>query len=370
MRGHALNDVTRLQALRRSNLMDSAPEPAYDRITTFARTLTGRPTAYLSLVDSERQYFKALSGMSGPAAEARQTPLASSICQYVVRTGEPLVVDDVRVHPDLQDNLAISDLNVVAYLGIPVRSPEGDLLGSLCVTDSVPHAWRAADVENMTALAGMVEDQIALQQALDDRDLLLREMLHRAGNRMATISAVVRMAGRDATTPQEAVGDIQTRLQAMTVADRMIQPITQARQGTAAPSVTLSDVIEPLLSPYRRGPDDKLWLTGPAVEIGGRAVTSFALIFQELIVNSSKYGALGATNGSLWIRWQSDADTLRIDWIETGKAEALHVPASTGFGSRLLELCVEHQLGGSIETDIGDGRANHLLTLPIQMVTR
>ncbi|MEL7099595.1 MAG: GAF domain-containing protein [Pseudomonadota bacterium] len=364
--GDVLADPARLVSLRRSGQMDSAAEAEFDRITTLARRLTGRPISLLSLVDTERQFFKSMSGLTGEAAEARQTPLSHSFCQHVVRTGEPLVVSDARTHPVLKTNLAITDLDVIAYLGIPVRGDAGEVLGSLCVIDTAPYAWTDEDVANMTDLAGMTEDQLALQSAINDRELLVREMLHRAGNRMATISAVVRMAGREANSAEEATKDILKRLEAMSVADRMIQPITKAQSGTESPKVELEQVIEPLLSPYRRGPNAKLWLRGPAVMLGGRATTSFALVFQELIVNSAKYGALGTpATGTLLIAWEIEADTLVINWAETGRAEKPHLSSSTGFGSKLLSLCIEHQLGGTFQTDLDEDGIRHRIVLPL-----
>ncbi len=116
--------------------------------------------------DRDRQYFKSEIGLEGTWKKARQTPLSHSFCQYVKRDNRPLVVkralDDARVC----DNLAIRDLGVCAYLGVPVHGPNGGALGALCAIDANERDWSRCDVDGMTDLAACVTDQIRLRAAL------------------------------------------------------------------------------------------------------------------------------------------------------------------------------------------------------------
>lgn len=80
------------------------------------------PVALISLVDEDRQFFVSQQGLPEPWAKARQTPLSHSFCQHVVATGDPLIVSDARENPLVCGNLAIRDLNVIAYLGLSRRS--------------------------------------------------------------------------------------------------------------------------------------------------------------------------------------------------------------------------------------------------------
>ena len=138
-----LRDVDRLAALRRLALLDSPAEQAFDRLTRLAATILHVPVALVSLVDQDRQFFKSCLGLPEPWASQRQTPLSHSFCQYTVHTRTPLVIEDARRDPLVQDNLAIPDLNVIAYLGIPLITSTGDALGSFCVIDSQPRSWTA-----------------------------------------------------------------------------------------------------------------------------------------------------------------------------------------------------------------------------------
>ena len=110
----------------------------------------------MSLVDADRQFFNSCIGLSEPWATARQTPLSHSFCQHAVARREPVIVEDARVDPVLQDNLAIRDLDAVAYLGMPLIDREGHALGSLCVIDDKPRLWTTEQVELLKDLAQSV----------------------------------------------------------------------------------------------------------------------------------------------------------------------------------------------------------------------
>ena len=114
-----LSDPHRLRALEAAALLDTPAEAMFDRLTNLAARTLGVPVALVSLVTPDRQFFKAQCGLPPPAAERRETPLSHSFCQYVVEDGEALIVEDARSDERLADNLAISDLGVIAYAGLP-----------------------------------------------------------------------------------------------------------------------------------------------------------------------------------------------------------------------------------------------------------
>jgi hypothetical protein len=157
-------DPRRLKALRQSGLLDSPPAEEFDRITELVRRVLAVPVALISLVDEERQYFKSHAGLPEPWAARRQTPLSHSFCQYAVQSGEPLVVADAREHPLLKDNLAIPDLGVIAYAGVPLITEDGHALGSLCAIDHKPRFWTAEQIEVLSALAKLTLGEIKLSQ--------------------------------------------------------------------------------------------------------------------------------------------------------------------------------------------------------------
>ena len=161
----ALLDADRLRALDATGLLDSPPEASFDRLTALARRIVGAPVVLFSLVDGHRQFFKSAPGLTGWAADARGTPLSHSFCQHVVAEGGPLRVDDARTDPLVQANLAVRDLNVIGYLGVPVRDPDGHVLGSLCALEPAPRTWTDDDVRALGDLAALLTTELALRAA-------------------------------------------------------------------------------------------------------------------------------------------------------------------------------------------------------------
>jgi len=155
-----LHDAARLAALRRTSLLDSPTEEAFERLTRLATSALHVPAAYVSLVDDERQFFKSSVGLPEPWASLRQTPLSHSICKHVVGSGEALVVPDTRENPLTKHSSAVSELGVIAYAGVPLTTSEGHTLGSFCVVDAQPRAWTNEELEVLRTLAASAMSEI------------------------------------------------------------------------------------------------------------------------------------------------------------------------------------------------------------------
>ena len=147
----------RMAELKETKLLDSPVEPRFDMLTKLAAKLLGTPTALLTLVDRDRQFFKSHTGLKEPWAGARQTRLSHSFCQWVVSGREDLVISDATRHPVLKKNLAIKDLGVVAYAGVPLYGKGGEALGSFCAIDSAPREWSEKDLSILRDLADQAQ---------------------------------------------------------------------------------------------------------------------------------------------------------------------------------------------------------------------
>ncbi|MFO0957686.1 MAG: PAS domain S-box protein [Isosphaeraceae bacterium] len=156
-------DPDRLAALRASGLLDSPPEASFDRLTRLATRFLRVPVAIISLVDAGRQFFKSSVGLPEPWASRRQTPLTHSFCQLVVACGDPLIVRDARSDPRVRENDAIRDLGVVAYLGIPLRTSDGHVLGAFAVIAGEPRDWTGDDVQILADLTESAISEITLR---------------------------------------------------------------------------------------------------------------------------------------------------------------------------------------------------------------
>ena len=159
----------RLAALHKSQLLDSPPEAAYDCVTDLIRRLLNVPVALVSLVDKNRQFFKSSQGLPEPWASRRETPLTHSFCQYVVSSNAPLIVQDARRHPLVCDNLAVSELNVAAYIGVPLETDAGITLGSLAAIDIKPRKWSDDNLQILKSLSAIVLSEIRLRHQWHER---------------------------------------------------------------------------------------------------------------------------------------------------------------------------------------------------------
>ena len=159
----ALEGPDRLAALRETGLLDSAPEESFDRLTRLAAKVVNAPVALVSAVDKDRQFFKSCLGLPEPWQTDRQTPLSHSFCQHVVAAREPVVIADAREDDRVIDNLAIRDLGVIAYLGVPLFSRDGQAIGTLCVIDHEPRIWRQEEIDLVKDVAAAVVTEITLR---------------------------------------------------------------------------------------------------------------------------------------------------------------------------------------------------------------
>lgn len=354
-----LADPARLETLTRSALMDSLPEEVFDRAVRLAQVVAGVPVSLFSIVDGERQFFKAAAGLE----EVRETPLSHSFCQYVVTSESPLGVRDAREHPLLAENGAIEDLSVIAYLGVPVRAPDGQVLGSFCAIDGQPHDWSEAQLQAMKDIAGIVESEIRLHRALEERQLLVEELNHRVKNLFTLVSGLVRLS-RGGKEPPEA---LDARISALARAHDLIAPVVQAGEAKA-PAIGLRTLLETLLQPYL-GDSVTLRLDGPEITLGSRAATPLALAFHELATNAAKYGALSVDHGRLEVTWAEggagEEDRLVLEWSESAGQGAPVAAPTPGFGSRLLSLSIEAQMEGTVETTLGEAGMLRRITLPL-----
>jgi len=157
-------NAERLQALRDTGLLDSPAEPAFDRLTALAAEVLHTPVALISLVDNRRQFFKSAHGLAEPWASRRETPLSHSFCKQVVASEHLLAVEDAPHDARVQGNLAIPELGVQAYLGVPLATSEGHVLGSFCVIDTHARKWSEKDIELLTDLSASVMAEIELRR--------------------------------------------------------------------------------------------------------------------------------------------------------------------------------------------------------------
>lgn len=176
-------DNQRLQALDEYRILGTDPEQCYDDITQIASLTCGTPIALMSLVDADRQWFKSKVGI-----DARETPRDWSFCSHAIKSDRPMVVEDA-LHDERfsQNPLVTGEPHIRLYAGFPLKTPEDQRIGTLCVIDREPHTLTDIQMQVMQALSR----QVVVLLELRKRSLRLIEAVsqfHGKGNMLPTCS--------------------------------------------------------------------------------------------------------------------------------------------------------------------------------------
>ena len=154
------DEAIRLVALESLRVLDSAPEERFDRLTRLACRLFGTQIAAVSLIDSERQWFKSIQGL-----DATETSRDVSFCGHAILCREIMVVRDALLDERFHDNpLVVGEPHIRFYAGCPISGPTGHQVGTLCVIDPAPREFDENDRASLRDLARMVEDELVLQE--------------------------------------------------------------------------------------------------------------------------------------------------------------------------------------------------------------
>ena len=184
------DETLRVHTLRELNILDTAPEDRFDRLTRLAKRMFNVPIALVSLIDSDRQWFKSSIGLP-----VSQTARSVSFCGHAILQNEAFVVPDASLDPRFATNpLVLGEPHIRFYAGQPLKLGNGIVLGTLCIIDSVPRSFSDEDREALRDLAKIVENElIAIHMAVEDELTGLpnrRGFLHQA---QKTISLCYRL---------------------------------------------------------------------------------------------------------------------------------------------------------------------------------
>jgi serine phosphatase RsbU (regulator of sigma subunit)/PAS domain-containing protein len=174
---------SRIAAVQATGLLDTDPEPAFDRIAALAARLCGAPSAFVTLVDDRRSFRKAAVGAVPEGQAGRQTSVNESFCQYVIGLDDELSIDDVRLDPRAAANPSIDTRDVGAWAGVPLRSADGEVIGTVCVVDPAPRAWSAEECASLSDLAAIAAGEMtarATTMAARRAEALLEAIVERA----------------------------------------------------------------------------------------------------------------------------------------------------------------------------------------------
>ncbi|CAN7585982.1 PAS domain S-box protein [Pararhizobium sp. LjRoot255] len=230
------------------------------------------------------------------------------------------------------------------------RRKDGSLIEiSLCVS---PIRNRDGRVIGASKIARDITER---KRAEEQQHLLIREMDHRIKNLFTVASSVVSLSARSADTPAELASAVRDRLNALARAHALTIPRTSDVSGkTERATTTLHSLIGTIVAPYDgdlAGHRPRASVVGADIQIGGSAVTSFALLLHEFATNAAKYGALSVPDGAIDISCHEDGERFILTWTEHGGPPVERRGDGEGFGTLLGKATVRNQLGGEIVRD-------------------
>jgi len=153
------NESQRLEQLYRYRILDTEYEDSYNELAEIAAYICGTPFALISLVDRDRQWFKAAVGL-----EVRETPRSVSFCAHALHSSEMLIVPDATQDQRFADNpLVLHDPHIRFYAGAPLVTSEGLVLGTICVVDLCPRQLNQSQIRTLQILSHQVVSQLELR---------------------------------------------------------------------------------------------------------------------------------------------------------------------------------------------------------------
>ncbi|WP_313933745.1 MULTISPECIES: PAS domain-containing protein [unclassified Calothrix] len=154
------SEVARLEALHQYQILDTEAETAYDDIAKLAAFICGTPIALVNFIAETRQWFKAKLGIDVP-----EMPRNVGLSYLCLERKEIVVISDAAADAELAKNPVVVDYPFVRfYAGVPLVTPKGDILGTLCVIDNVPRELNQQQIEALQALGRQVIDQLELRR--------------------------------------------------------------------------------------------------------------------------------------------------------------------------------------------------------------
>ncbi|MGB0766546.1 MAG: HD-GYP domain-containing protein [Phycisphaeraceae bacterium] len=243
------NESERLKALRAYDLLDTEATQGFDDIVNLAAHLFDVPTALVSLIDDDRQWFKAKCGL-----DACETSRDVSFCGHAILQSGVMVVEDATRDKRFADNpLVTGEPNIRFYAGAPLVDPDGMLLGTLCLIDYKPRGLCDRDRELLTKLAKQVIDQTLLHahardarkyydQVIRQTGILEDEVQRRTEDVVRTREQIIHCLARAAEYRDDDTGNHVRRVSAYVglIAEELGLPAAQSQ--TLALAATLHDI--------------------------------------------------------------------------------------------------------------------------------
>lgn len=220
----------------------------------------------------------------------------------------------------------------------------------------------------ITRWIGTCTDIDAAKRDAEQNEILGRELSHRIKNIFAIIAGLITLSARRSPEVKPYADDLRARIAALGRAHEFVRPAGEA--SALIPSTSLQSMVRELLVAYPALEEGRIVVMGDDVALDERSATPVGLIVHELATNAMKYGALSVPEGRLTLTITRAGDVVTLAWCEADGPVVAHPPTHSGFGTRLVEMSVVQQLGGTIERDWQAGGLVVTITFNALMLRR
>ena len=346
------NEDERLKNLYAYCILDSEQEEDFDAVTTLAAQIFDVPICVITLLDKDRQWFKSKIGL-----EISDTPRNISFCGHAILTPNKLmVVKNAREDSRFKDNPLVKDTpNLVFYAGAPIVSSEGYPFGTLCILDFKERDLSEQQQRHLTIMAKQVSNllklrkrNLELNEALQEKAVLMKEIHHRVKNNLQIISSLLNLQIRsemdsEATNALESSRD---RIMAMSFVHQ------QLYQNNSIDLVDFDKYLEQLIDSIQRVYSNiKMELNCGNIELYTDMAVPLSLIVSEVITNACKHGFQSRINGKIQIDVNltfGNAIELRIKDNGVGFSKTKKWDRSNSLGFEIIKTLTE-QINGEVE---------------------
>ena len=328
----------RLRALHAYEMLDTDPEKDFDDIVELAASICGTSIALVSLVDSERQWFKASVGL-----DMRETPIENAICSHAILEEEFLEVEDTMKDARMIENpLCCSDPGLRFYAGALLKTPDGLPIGTLCVLDYEPRKLTPLQRDAIKVLARQVMAQLEMRKALGSAATMRQEVDHRVKNSLQSLSAFVRIQERrlQSDEAKQAMTKVMTRIDAVSTLHEYLYK-TDAGSNVDL-GVYLSNIVDYLTE---TAPAHVTMEFAPvSVIVGSQQAVSVGTLVNEFVANSFKHAFPGQRQGIVRIELSVPSPgSIAVTCSDNGAGMTPDISTqSGGLGRKIAEIaCME-----------------------------
>ena len=343
------NELHRIAAVKRYEILDTPADGAFDRVTAIAARRFNVPIAIISIVDSDRIWFKSHHGL-----DVKQIDREPGLCASAILRQEPHILLDASTDVrSLANPLVAGDFGLRFYAGVPLQTTDGYNLGTLCVIDKEARPITQDQIEDLKDLASVVMDQLEFRlsalralakadKSLTQAKLLAREIDHRVMNSLQFVSALLRLQGRNAGS--EASVEIEAAASRVAAVARVHRHFHVEEDTAFVPALTyirrlcedLSDILEVPIK-----------VDGDNGSLPTTSIQPVGLIVNELVTNAAKHGA-----GQVSVSYRCE-EVCKITVCDEGSGLPANFDPATnaqGLGMKIAAVLTK-QLGGTFTAD-------------------